>query len=58
MAFVEEAGEYEPRPVELGAKLSGRVAIKGGLKEGERVVIAGAYALKARLIKSQIGDEH
>ena len=58
MAFVEEAGEYEPRPVELGAKLSGRVAIKGGLKEGERVVIAGAYALKARLLKSQIGDEH
>ena len=57
-AFVEEAGEYEPRPVELGAKLSGRVAIKGGLKEGERVVIAGAYALKARLLKSQIGDEH
>ena len=58
MAFVEEAGEYEPRPVELGAKLSGRVTIKGGLKEGERVVIAGAYALKARLLKSQIGDEH
>ena len=57
-AFIEEAGEYEPRPVELGAKLSGRVAIKGGLKEGERVVIAGAYALKARLLKSQIGDEH
>ena len=58
MAFVEEAGEYEPRPVELGEKLSGRVAIKGGLNKGERVVIAGAYALKARLLKSQIGDEH
>ena len=58
MAFVEEAGEYEPRPVELGEKLSGRVAIKAGIKEGERVVIAGAYALKARLLKSQISDEH
>ena len=58
MAFVEEAGEYDPRPVELGEKLSGRVAIKAGIKEGERVVIAGAYALKARLLKSQISDEH
>ncbi|MBI5921995.1 MAG: efflux RND transporter periplasmic adaptor subunit [Betaproteobacteria bacterium] len=57
-AFVEERGGFEPRAVELGEKLRERVVIKNGLKAGERVVTAGAYALKARLLKSQISDEH
>ena len=58
MAFVEEAGGFEPRPVELGDKVGGRVIVRGGVKEGEQVVVAGAYALKARMLKSQIGDAH
>ena len=49
---------FEPRVVELGEKLRGRVVVKNGLKAGERVVMAGTYALKARLLKSQIGDSH
>lgn len=57
-AFVEEHGAFEPRAIELGDKLRGRVVIKRGLTAGERVVTAGAYALKARLLKSQIGDSH
>lgn len=56
--FVQEAGGFEPRPVELGDKVGGRVTIKSGLKAGERIVSAGAYALKARMLKSQIGDSH
>ena len=32
--------------------------VKSGLEANEQVVVAGAYALKARLLKSQIGDEH
>lgn len=56
--FVQEAGGFEPRPVELGDKVGGRVTIKSGLKAGERIVGAGAYALKARMLKSQIGDSH
>jgi cobalt-zinc-cadmium efflux system membrane fusion protein len=32
--------------------------IASGLDPGEEVVVAGSYALKARLLKSQIGDEH
>ena len=56
--FVEEHGGYEARAIEPGDKLSGRTVIKSGVAAGEKVVTAGAYALKARLLKSQIGDEH
>lgn len=56
--FVAEHGGFESRAVETGEKLSGRTVIKSGLKTGEKVVAAGAYALKARLLKSQIGDAH
>jgi cobalt-zinc-cadmium efflux system membrane fusion protein len=56
--FIEEHGGFEPRVVELGDKLRGKVLIKNGLKAGERVVTAGTYALKARVLKSQIGDSH
>ncbi len=58
MAFVAEGGGFEARVVELGDKVSGRVAIRAGIKEGELAVVAGAYALKARMLKSQIGDSH
>ena len=58
MAFVQEVGGFEPRPVELGEKVGARVVVRGGVKEGEQVVVAGAYALKARMLKSQIGDAH
>lgn len=58
MAFVQEADAFEPRAVELGDKVGSRVVVKGGIKEGELVVVKGAYALKARMLKSQIGDAH
>ena len=56
--FVSEGGSFEPRAIEVGEKISGRTVIKSGLKPKEQVVAAGAYALKARLLKSQIGDAH
>jgi membrane fusion protein, heavy metal efflux system len=58
--FVFEKGkdEYEQRPIQTGDKLGGRTVVKSGLEAGEQVVATGAYALKARLLKSQIGDEH
>ncbi len=54
--FVAEKDGFEPRPVEVGERAQGRVAIKSGVVAGEAVVVSGAYALKARLLKSQIGD--
>jgi cobalt-zinc-cadmium efflux system membrane fusion protein len=56
--FVEEAGGFEARPVELAGRSGGKAIVKSGVKPGELVVTEGTYALKARLLKSQIGDTH
>lgn len=56
--FVAERGGFEPRAIEPGERFSGHTIVKSGLAPGEQVVTAGAYALKARLLKSQISDEH
>ncbi|MBI4291853.1 MAG: efflux RND transporter periplasmic adaptor subunit [Betaproteobacteria bacterium] len=58
MVFIEERGGFEPRAVELGEKLRGRVVVKRGLAAGDKVVTAGTYALKARVMKSQLGEGH
>lgn len=54
--FVVHEDGFEPRPVEIGERNGGMVVVKSGLEAGDQVVIDGAYALKARLLKSQIGD--
>lgn len=55
--FIEASGGFTPRAVETGPAVGGKVAIKTGLAPGERIVVAGAYALKARLLKSQFATE-
>lgn len=55
--FVSEHGGFEARAIETGEKLSGRTVVKSGLASGEQLVTAGAYALKARLLKSQISSD-
>lgn len=54
--FVAERGGFEPRAVEAGERAQGYAVLKSGVAAGESVVVRGAYALKARLLKSQIGD--
>ncbi len=56
--FVAERGGFEPRAVETGERAQGYAVLKSGVAPGEMVVVSGAYALKARLLKSQIGEEH
>ncbi|MEQ1591409.1 MAG: efflux RND transporter periplasmic adaptor subunit [Thiobacillaceae bacterium] len=55
--FVAESGGFEPRAVEVGERTQGYAVLKSGVAVGESVVVSGAYALKARLLKSQIGAE-
>ncbi|CAG1003504.1 partial Cobalt-zinc-cadmium resistance protein CzcB, partial [Anaerolineae bacterium] len=55
--FVAEGGGFEPRAVEVGERAQGYAVLKSGVAAGESVVVSGAYALKARLLKSQIGAE-
>jgi membrane fusion protein (multidrug efflux system) len=38
---VNEAGIAQRRPVSIGAKADGRVAVRSGVKTGERVVVQG-----------------
>ena len=56
--YVEEAHGFEPRPVQLGARYGTRVEIRSGVAPGDLVVTSGAYALKARALKSQLGSGH
>jgi cobalt-zinc-cadmium efflux system membrane fusion protein len=56
--FVEEGAGFEARPVELGERANGAVAVKSGIKPGELVAVEGVYALKARALKKTIGAGH
>lgn len=56
--YVEHSDGFEPMIVELGEKLRGRVVVKSGIRPGDTVVTAGAYALKARQLKGQLGSGH
>lgn len=51
-------GRFEVRPVERGRDLGDEVAILSGLKPGERVVVEGAFVLRAEAEKGEGGGEH
>jgi cobalt-zinc-cadmium efflux system membrane fusion protein len=50
-------GRFEPVAVVTGETREGWVEIKDGLKAGVAYVRTGAFALKARLLRSQLGEE-
>ncbi len=50
-------GRFEPMPVRTGATRDGWVEIQEGLAPGASYVRRGAFALKARLLRAQLGDE-
>jgi cobalt-zinc-cadmium efflux system membrane fusion protein len=51
------AGEFRVRLVELGEPAdSGFVAVRGGLRAGEPVVVAGAFTLRSELARGEIGE--
>lgn len=54
--FVDQDGDYEARSVQIGSRSGGTVVIDNGLKAGDWVVRKGAFAIKAKMLKSQIGD--
>ena len=51
-------GRFEVRPVERGRDLGNEVAVLSGLKPGERVVVEGAFILRAEAEKNEGGAEH
>lgn len=59
--FIPVEGEpntFAPRQVTVGRPVNGFVPIQSGLNAGDRVVVAGAFILKAELGKSEAGHEH
>jgi membrane fusion protein, heavy metal efflux system len=57
VVFVEDTEGFAARAVTLGAEGKEWLAITEGLREGERIVIQGAYELKAELLKGQMGED-
>ncbi len=48
---------FEATPIVTGESRGAFTSIKQGLNIGDIIVVKGAYALKARLLKSQLGEE-
>jgi membrane fusion protein, heavy metal efflux system len=58
VVFVREgADKFVARPVELGDRVGTRRAVLRGLSGSEVVVVAGAFNLKAELLKSTLAGE-
>ena len=58
VVFVQVAPDrFAVRPVETGDRAGDRRVIAKGLDGSERVVIAGAFTLKAELLKSSLAGE-
>ncbi len=59
LVFVErEAGRFEPREVELGARGEGWVVVQSGLEPGEKVVTSGTFLIdsESRLRAAVLGS--
>ena len=51
-------GALEPVPVRTGEVIGDRTVIREGLKTGDTVVVAGAFAVKSQILKAQLGEGH
>ena len=52
------AGALEPVPVRAGEVIGDSTVIREGLKAGDTVVVAGAFAVKSQMLKAQLGEGH
>lgn len=57
VVFVIRDDAAEARRVEVGQEVGGWVPVRKGLRPGEQIATAGAFALKAQLLKTQLGGE-
>lgn len=56
MVFVKENDTtFEPRKVRLGLANEDLFEVRDGVREGERVVVAGSFLLKTEILKGEIG---
>lgn len=55
VVFVDEGDELRAAAVSLGRRDATRVEILSGLSPGQRVVVEGAFELKAKIVTSGLG---
>jgi len=55
--LAREGGRFEPAPILAGVTRDGWTVVSQGMKPGDAYVSRGAFALKARLLRSQLGEE-
>ena len=55
--FVLTRKGFEARTVETAARPDGTVEVRAGLTQGDKVAVAGAYALKSRVLKSSLAKD-
>lgn len=58
IVFVQAEGGFEAAPVTIGSRSGGRVEVTNGLRAGQIVVTAGAFALKSQLGASDAEHGH
>lgn len=59
VAFRQNAdGDLTPVEVRLGPAMGDQTLVEEGLAAGDTVVVDGAFALKAQLLKAQLGEGH
>jgi cobalt-zinc-cadmium efflux system membrane fusion protein len=57
VVYVQEGNTYRARKVKLGRRDAERVEVLGGLKAGERVVVAQSFLIKADIEKSTVEED-
>jgi cobalt-zinc-cadmium efflux system membrane fusion protein len=54
----DDKGALAPVTVRLGEVIGDRTVIREGLKPGDVVVVAGAFAVKSQILKAPLGEGH
>ena len=54
----QDATEFVPVPIKVGAVVGDHTIVTDGVTAGDRIVVAGTYALKARMLKAELGEGH
>ncbi|MGH7348797.1 MAG: efflux RND transporter periplasmic adaptor subunit [Candidatus Rokuibacteriota bacterium] len=57
VVFIDRGDKIEAQPVETDPTVEGWVPVRKGLTAGDPVVVEGAFALKAQLVKAKLGEE-
>jgi cobalt-zinc-cadmium efflux system membrane fusion protein len=57
-AFVQQRdGSFAKKELQLGKEIGGKVKVKSGLTEGEKLVTEGTFILKSELLKETLAEE-